>query len=126
MWIPNVDVTLCTAANIDDLSKALDIFRSIPVNVMLSTIAVISERVFAASSAPIRSSDFISWYNGEKFLCPVLLKLSIDEEISLRKRSWNLSSVTQRGNSRVSSLSDSLFGTRRSIQLTHHIPHSSQ
>jgi hypothetical protein len=111
MWIPNVDVTLCTAANIDDLSKALDIFRSIPVNVMLSTIAVISERVFAASSAPIRSSDFISWYNGGKFLCPVLLKLSIDEEISLRKRSWNLSSVTPRGNSRVSPLSDSLFGT---------------
>ena len=39
MWTPNVDVTLCTAANIDYLSKALDIFRSISVNVMVSTIA---------------------------------------------------------------------------------------
>jgi len=87
MWTPNVDVTLCTAANIDDLSKALNIFRSVAVHLIFSSIAALLERVFLRVGSADSDEQLESVIG--KFLCPVLLKLSSDDE-TIRKKVMEL------------------------------------
>jgi Proteasome stabiliser len=71
----------------DDLSKALNIFRSIAVHLIFSSIAALLERVFLRVGSADSDEQLESVIG--KFLCPVLLKLSSDDE-TIRKKVMEL------------------------------------